>query len=143
MEDNFERYMVSQVGVLIRGDECLILKDNKTGFWLLPGGRADIGETGEVAFKRELKEEIGFDSFENLGVVDYDIWYTANLNLPVCAIANLIRNDSDDIKLSSEHSEFKWVPLDRLGEDELFWPKAERMIRSGFKHKELLEKNGK
>jgi len=109
MKDNFERFMVSQVGVLIRDNKCLILKDSATKQWLLPGGRADVGEIGEVAFRREIKEEINLDVFENLGVVDYDIWYTAKENIPVCAIASLIKNNKDDIILSPEHLKFGWV----------------------------------
>lgn len=108
---------------------------------MLPGGRADVGETGGVAFKREIKEELGLDDFDILGVVDYDIWYTADENDAVCAIANLVRiNNDDQIVLSHEHSEFKWITLDKIDDYDLRWPKTKRMILNAFRYKKLLEK---
>lgn len=141
MENEHEKFTISQFGILIREDKCLILKDSKTGKWLFPGGRIEVGEEGEKAFRRELKEELGFDSFENLGVVDYDIAYTLKDNKPVCAIGNLIKNDNSDIILDSEHTEFRWVTLEESREYEFVWLKAQRMIKKAFRYKKLLEKN--
>ena len=36
-------------------------KENARGYWIIPGGRANFGETIEEAGIRELKEETGLD----------------------------------------------------------------------------------
>lgn len=141
MEREHEKFTISQFGILIRGGKCLILRDSVSGKWLFPGGRVEIGENGEEAFKRELNEEIGLDNFENLGVVDYDIAYTIKDNKPVCAIGNLIKNDSDEITLDSENIEFRWVTLEESKEYDFVWLNAQRMIEKAFSYKKLLEKN--
>ncbi|MBU1131974.1 NUDIX domain-containing protein [Patescibacteria group bacterium] len=133
MNDNFERFQISQVALLIRNNKCLILEDAaKPGFWLLPGGRVDRNELGEAAFARELREEIGFEKFERFNVIGYDIWYTANKHAPICAILNFIRNDNDEIKLSAEHLQYKWISVEDLDDYSFVWPKAKEMIKKGF-----------
>ncbi|MDP2812158.1 MAG: NUDIX hydrolase [bacterium] len=145
--DRFERFIISQTAILIRDNKCLILKvaDRQEPMWVLPGGRLDKGEFKESAFARELKEELGFENVKVLGVVDYDIWYhdipkLGIKNWPVCAIVNLIEDSSQEIKLSSEHSEIAWVSEDDLEKYNFIWPKAKRMIKNAFAYYKLLNK---
>jgi len=109
---NYERFMISLVALIVKDEKCLILKDNKYGKWVFPGGRADVGETGDIAFKRELKEEIGLEEFIDLGVADYDIWYTQKFSKPMCGIVHLVEADVSDFELTFEHSEAQWVTLE-------------------------------
>ncbi|MFH2104697.1 MAG: NUDIX domain-containing protein [Parcubacteria group bacterium] len=145
MPKNFEKFVVSQVAVLIRGDKCLILEfSDMPGRWGLPGGRLDVGEVGEQAFRREIKEELGLANFENLGVVDYETWHITKstdmkMGTPLCGITNLIKNDEDEIKLSHEHSQFKWVTGDELEDYDFIWLAAARMLKKGFAYKKLLD----
>ena len=142
MKDNFERFTISQAALIIRDNKCLILKDAKYPWWLLPGGRVDIGENKEIAFTRELQEELGVTDFKILGVADYDIWYGADTKKPVSAIVNLVDASQQEIKLSGEHSDYKWIAEEELEKYEFRWPKTIKMIKNGFKYKKLLEKNG-
>lgn len=145
MVKEFEKFMISQAGLLIRGDKFLILRYSSNNKWGLPGGRIDKGETGKEALKRELKEEIGFDNFKYLGIADYDFYYYKNDNnetIAKCDLVNLIENDSNEIKITSEHNKVRWIKEDEVGEYEFAWPNMERLIKNGFKLKKLLQ-NGK
>ena len=145
MQDNFERFMVSQAAVLIRGDEFLILQFADSGKWGLPGGRIDKGETGKPALKRELKEELGMENFEFLGVADYDFYHymRGDEKIAKCDVINLIKNDRDEPILSDEHSAMKWIKEGEVGQYEFAWNNMERMIKNSFKLKKLLENYGK
>ena len=141
MPKEFQKFVISQVGILIRDGKCLILEDAAhPGRWILPGGRIDEGEQSEVAFARELKEEIGFDSFVNLGLVSYDIWYVENAMKAVCALAFLIENNDAEIKLSSEHLNFKWITENEIKDTNFLWPKANKMVAEGFERYKFLNK---
>jgi 8-oxo-dGTP diphosphatase len=52
------------VGVLIRPDGAFLLTTRPAGkvyegYWEFPGGKLEVGETVELALRRELQEEIG------------------------------------------------------------------------------------
>jgi len=141
MSKEFQRFVISQVAILIRDGKCLILEDAAhPGRWILPGGRIDEGEESEIAFARELKEEINFGHFVNLGLVEYDIWYVKNDMKAVCALAFLIKNNDTEIKLSSEHSGFQWITENQVKDTNFLWPKADKMVISGFERYKLINK---
>ena len=45
-------------GIIINGDKLLAMKDCKSPYYYLPGGRVQFGETAEDAILRELNEEL-------------------------------------------------------------------------------------
>lgn len=129
----FQRFTISQVAILIRDSKCLILEDGQhPGQYVLPGGRMDEGEFPEKAFKRELKEEIGFDNFKVFGLVGFDSWYTAH-GTAQAGVVYLIENESDEIKLSGEHLGFVWAKETELDNYSFVWPNCKRMIIDGFR----------
>jgi 8-oxo-dGTP pyrophosphatase MutT (NUDIX family) len=143
MANNFQKFVISQTAAFIRGDKCLILEFARPeGKWGLPGGRMDEKELREPAFRRELKEELGLDDFELLGVADYDIWYFSE-DRAVCGIVNLIRNDTAEIKLSPEHVQYKWVTREELGDYQFVWPTAVKLLESGFEFNNLINNKNK
>lgn len=97
----------------------------------MPGGRIDIGEKGDDAFLRELQEETGIKDFDNLGVIDYEIWHT-DTGVPVCGIVNLVEMNHDEIELSNEHGNMKWISRKEIENYKYVWPKMARMIKKGF-----------
>jgi 8-oxo-dGTP diphosphatase len=144
MEDNFERFMIGQKAALIRDDKCLIVEiSDQSGMWELPGGRLDKGEFREAALRREIKEELGLDRVDILGVVDYDIWYHKEKNIPFCGTVHLIKNDKGEIILSSESSQYKWITENEIDSYNYYWDVSPRFIRNSFKLYEMLKNNEK
>jgi 8-oxo-dGTP diphosphatase len=80
--------------------------------WSLPGGAVDPGETIHQALYRECREELGIELQEE---VLTGFYYHSNLNAQV-GIFRACIPEGAEIKLSSEHSEYKWANLSELSE---------------------------
>jgi len=133
MSENYEKFWVSQVGILIRDKRCLVLEfASHPGRWGLPGGRIDKNEaSAEHAFRREILEELGFENFAILGIIGHETWYNPE-NQPVCAVAHLIKNNLDDIELSDEHISMQWIKEEQIDEIDFLWPCSAEFIKNGF-----------
>ena len=118
------------------------LADQPPGMWDIPGGRLDQGEDMEQGFRREIKEEIGLSEIEITSVVDYDIWVNPQ-GVPVCAIANLIKQDEGQIVLSDEHRSYAWVAENEIDNYRFLWPQAPRMLKKAFLYTKLTNNKAK
>ena len=97
--------------VLMKEGKILILKrthyKGDGDVWDLPGGSVDFAEDCKEALKRECLEEAGvvLNSFKIEEVVSGKGYNTGQFIFVLCS-----SNDfSGDIKLSSEHTDFKWI----------------------------------
>lgn len=108
-------------GILRDKDLFLIVKRNEEddlypGAWEFPGGHLENDETLEMGLKRELSEEIGFTDLFNPIITHYsdEIKNKNNKLVHNLEIDFIINVDSSKlkIKLSDEHSEYKWVTKD-------------------------------
>ncbi len=100
-------------------NKILLIKRNThpfVGFWALPGGRMDPGETIEQTVIREVKEETGLDvkivgvvgEYVEKGVredIDYEYY-------PTCFVVQLVGGELK--KQDSEIQEMKLFSLDAL-----------------------------
>jgi len=132
-KNGHQYFTVRLAAILIKNDKTLILQfSSKTSYgrWGLAGGRMDAKELADQAFARELKEELGFTNFTVNGLVDYDVWYEAD-DYPCLAIAHSI-DSNDEIKLSHEHLQYKWISYDEIDSFDFVWPNAARMLKKGF-----------
>ncbi|MBU0636738.1 NUDIX hydrolase [Patescibacteria group bacterium] len=103
-------------GIFLNNGRILFAKDHK-GKWELPGGRIDFNETIEIALKRECKEELGFDNIQIGNIVD--AWtFSSTVNDVDYHFIILIFDCTTietKIRSSDEHTEYAWVPLDKIG----------------------------
>ena len=99
-------------GILLRNKKILIIKRSSIAprfpnMWDSIGGHLKDGnESAEDCMIREAKEEVGLDlKIKKAGKV-YEFYddYGRAIVIPF-----LLESDSDKVKLSFEHSEYKWI----------------------------------
>jgi len=120
-------------GIIEFPDNKILLVKRKTvvfkGYWALPGGKVDPGETVEQSVLREIKEETGLEvkivkkigEYHEIGVqdgIEYDYYPACFLVKPA---GGKIRRQKNEIELIR-----------------LFEPK-EIPKRLAFKHKDMLQ----
>lgn len=108
-------------GILRDNDLFLVVKRNENddlypGVWEFPGGHLEDGETLKDGLKRELMEEIGYTEDFNPIITHYfDEVKEKNdeliHNLEIDFIVNVDKSKIN-VKLSEEHSDYKWVTKD-------------------------------
>jgi 8-oxo-dGTP diphosphatase len=81
------------------------------GKWELPGGKPDPGESFEESFRREVREETGFevDLHQSAGTADQEV---AGYHVVHVILIASIR--SGGLILSDEHAEFRWAKIPEL-----------------------------
>ena len=96
--------------------ELLILKRSvhsrsNPGLWELPGGKLEPGEDFEHALIREIKEETGLNISlkKAIGVAQQDHAHRHSVH-----IIMEVEVDSGKFKISEEHEDFKWIPIEKL-----------------------------
>lgn len=106
----------------------------------MQGGRIDQWETDQESFRREIGEELGIKKLAIIGSVDYYIWLNTPSGAHACGIANLIKNDNSEIRLSSENKSLAWIAEKEINNYKYFWPKSERAIKKAFTYHRLVNK---
>ena len=98
-------------------DRVFILKSNLDEFWELPGGKVEFSEHPEQTLRREIKEELNIDDFSieriihlwNFQAQDKDGLWDFDVAVYLCR-----SDDLNKVKLSPEHTEFKWVKINKI-----------------------------
>ena len=103
--------------VVDENERVLLVKRNvppKEGFWCLPGGFIELGETLEQAALRELEEETGLN-----GKIEMLLGATANPSAQydtVLMVGYLVKNFSGDLKAGDDASDVAYFQLSELPE---------------------------
>lgn len=99
---------------IIKDGQVLLLKrrpndTHKPGAWDVPGGRLELGENPFDGLKREAMEEasIGIEIVMPLDVHYFTLDDGQKIQLTIF----LCKQTEGEIKLSEEHTEYKWVNL--------------------------------
>jgi 8-oxo-dGTP diphosphatase len=110
-----ENFRVAAKSFIVDNNKLLILKRRsddvqKPGIWEIPGGRLELGEDPREGLKREVLEEtsLDIDILHPMSVRHFkrDDGQTITLLIFLC------KNLNKNIKLSEEHSEYEWIPLE-------------------------------
>lgn len=118
--------------ILISPDEKTLLLKNTYGSlgWSTPGGRIDPGESGFTSAIRELYEETKI----KLSLYDIeDIQKFIYKDTEIFVIRIFVKASMFKIRLSFEHSSYRWVHLEKIYEYPL-----EDYARKSFKKAENL-----
>tara|TARA_S200000501_G_C20589607_1_gene640963 strand:- start:246 stop:650 length:405 start_codon:yes stop_codon:yes gene_type:complete len=104
-----KKILYVSAGLILDSDYKILLSKRKKnkhlpGLWEFPGGKIEVGETPEIAFKRELKEELNIDTNEaclapiTFTTFDYRDFYLV-MFLFVCRkwSGKIINYESDEI----------------------------------------------
>ena|SRR5581483_11856401 len=109
-----DNYRNAAKAFIIRNDKLLLLKrrpddPHKPGSWDIPGGRLEFGESPFEGLKREAREEINgeIDIIMPISVHHF----TRDDGQKITLTIFLTKLLTDEIKLSEEHSEYKWIDL--------------------------------
>jgi len=96
-------------------DRVLLVKRNmepQKGFWCLPGGFMELGETPEQAALRELKEETGLS-----GQIEILLGINSNYSLEydtVLMVGYLVKNYTGILKPGDDAADAAFFPLEEL-----------------------------
>ncbi|MGE5298105.1 MAG: NUDIX domain-containing protein [Acidobacteriaceae bacterium] len=108
-------------GALIVNEEnkFLILKradkeDFLPGYWEIPGGGSDYGETPEEAIKREVKEECDLNVKAQMPLFIGNYMLGEKQRIEINFLCRLIDQNSQP-KMSEEHQDFAWVSFEEIG----------------------------
>lgn len=123
-------------GIIVREDKILVAKRALTdkigaGNWEVIGGKLEFGEDTETCLRREVKEEV------NLEIDIEGIIYAKNVVIDeetqMFLVVYLCNYRDGEVKLSDEHTDFKWVSKEELRE--ILSPE----IRKDFEDNEVFE----
>ena len=133
----FNKRVIPGVPAIIRNSkgEILLGKRGKSaylyyGYWGLPGGLIEYGETVEQAIKRELKEELGVDS----KVIKYGKPF---MNLPTKEIPVQDLSIPVYCKIKGEPQ-----PKDETSEVRWFKPSEIKKMKLAYSQEKILEEEG-
>ena len=117
-----EKWQVCICGAIRCGNEYLMVKrslddEDCAGFWEMPSGKLEFGETVLQGLRREIYEEVGIDIVNYIpkiiGISEYSsikkegTKYSVQLNYIIDVPTKEL-----PIRLSNEHTDFVWATKD-------------------------------
>lgn len=99
-------------GIILYNDKVLIVRRSDkdeigAGNWEFVGGNIEFGEELEQALVREVQEEVNLEI--TIDKVLYNTTYKTNPTRQAVILVYKCYAKDDKVKLSEEHSDYKWV----------------------------------
>lgn len=127
------RFNYRVCGMIIHDGKILAMRDQRSPYYYLPGGRVQLGETVEEAVLRELREELGVDAkivrplWFNQGFFTEDV--SGERYHEICLYflmdishTDLLSKGEKFILRENDHRHiFEWLEFNRL-KNEYFYP---------------------
>lgn len=113
-ENQMAEFKVALKAIIYKNDKILVLKrsceeDVYAELWDIPGGKIEYGEKTTDGIKREVFEETGLDV--EIEFRPWSLWsfMTPAKERQTVGITLLAKYLGGEVKLSSEHTEYKWI----------------------------------
>ncbi len=109
--------------VIVKNGKVLVLREapayaggTQIGRWLCPGGKIEPGEPFADGLKREVWEEVGLE-IGGLNLLYAGEWFPVINSqktqiVGMYFVCSLVPDTSQEVKLSPEHDDYKWVTAD-------------------------------
>lgn len=130
-EEGRFNYRVS--GVIVNNEKILAMKDERSPYYYLPGGRVELNETAENAILREIKEELGIKAeiirplWLNQSFFKEDVSGEKYHEICLYFLLNISSSDLHEIgdkfivRENKHINKFEWLDFNRL-KGEYFYP---------------------
>jgi 8-oxo-dGTP pyrophosphatase MutT (NUDIX family) len=109
------RLPISVNGVVLQGDRVLLLK-NERDEWELPDGKLELGESPEECVRREIDEEVGWQTVPGrlLNAWVYEIRSDRLVSVICYGCRPSHSAATQDVVVSHEHREARMFPTDEV-----------------------------
>lgn len=105
-------------GAIFRDDKILLVRRARSpakGFYSLPGGRVEFGESLHTALNREVDEETGL-KIEIVGFTGWREVLPLNGGGHYLIMSFAARWAANEVALNDEHDDFRWLAPDGFGD---------------------------
>ena len=125
IKNNHYTFKFRVSGIIVRDNRILLVEMDKAGFFCLPGGHVELGETTEEAMLREMKEETDKETYIKKYLGNIENFFINKHNVSIHEVAFYYLMDFKDEEINDlshiENDEgtlvdlnFKWFDLDDL-----------------------------
>ena len=80
------RFNYRASGVILNNEKILAMKNERSPYYYLPGGRVELNETAENAIQREIKEELGIKA-----EIIRPLWLNQSFLKRMSAVRNIMK----------------------------------------------------
>lgn len=129
---------VVATGFLFHDGKALIVKRSENEkflpeYWELPGGKVDFGEDPKEGLIREYMEEVSLTVSVGKPVRTFS-YVSSDGNrhtVEIVYVCSLSSIDDEDVKLSSAHTEFKWITNEEVDNYKIS-DETKKSIKEGY-----------